>query len=268
MGRGTRREEAPLSTPDPFRFTTIAHAGRDVLGPVSAATLDTMLGQVASALDATGSSELRVLDVGCGKAAMLARTLELLGGRGVGIEPNPAFAAEARANLARWLPAEHAAVLESELEDTQLPEHAFTLVICAGALHAFGDWREALRGLRRFVPAGGLALVGPGYWQRTPDAEYLAAFGGEEGEQESLPRTLSAAEDAGWQVLACHESTAAEWDDYEHTYAANVRTWCDVHPDDPDAAVFRKRIDTWAAAYERWGHDTMGYALVLLKRGD
>ena len=51
-----------------------------------------------------------------------------------------------------------------------------------------------------------------------------------------------------------------------HPYAANMRAWCGANAADPDAHVFRERIETWSRAYERWGRGTMGYALVLLRR--
>jgi hypothetical protein len=48
VGRRAReaQDEAPLSEPDAFRFTTIAHAGLDVLGPVSVGTVDALLASV------------------------------------------------------------------------------------------------------------------------------------------------------------------------------------------------------------------------------
>lgn len=264
MGRRAReaRSGAALTAPDPFRFTTLAHAGRDLLGPVAIASLDALLARIAPVPPEPG-----VLDVGCGKGEMLVRALERLGGHGIGVEPNPAFAADARARIARRLPPGRAEILGSTLADGSLPGRVHGVGICAGALHAFGDWRDALAGMSRLVVPGGWALLGPGYWKRTPAADYLAAIGGSEDEQHSLATTLAMAGEAGWRVFACHESTPAEWDDYEHAYAANVRRWCEAHPDDPDAGPFRARIDGWAAAYERWGRDTMGYALVLLVRG-
>jgi len=268
VGRGAGRGEATLTAPDPFRFTTIAHEGRDLLGPVSIASLDTLLTRLARALKSAAVSEPRVLDVGCGKGEMLVRTIERVGGRGLGIEPNPSFAADARRRIAQRLAADHAVIIGAKLEDTKLPEGTFTVGLCAGALHAFGDWRQALAGMRGLVAPGGHALMGPGYWRQPPAPEYLASFGGEESEMESLPLTLKAAEDAHWQVLECHASTEAEWDEYEHSYAAQVRAWCDGHPEDFEAPAFRERIETWNAAYHRWGRSTMGYALLLLKRAD
>jgi SAM-dependent methyltransferase len=268
VGRGAARGEEALSTADPFRFTTIAHQGRDLLGPVSAASLEALLTRLARALKSTAASELRVLDVGCGKGEMLVRTIERVGGRGLGIEPNPSFAADARRRIAARLSRERTVVIGAKLEKTPLAQGTFTVGLCAGALHAFGDWREGLAGMRRLVAPGGYALLGPGYWKRPPAPEYLAAIGGEAGEQESLPLTLKAAEDAQWQVLECHQSTEAEWDEYEHAYAAQMRAWCAAHADDLDAPAFRERIETWNAAYHRWGRTTMGYALLLLRRED
>jgi cyclopropane fatty-acyl-phospholipid synthase-like methyltransferase len=270
MGRGTPRppDEEALSGPDPYRFTTIAHAGRELLGPVHAASLDALLERTAGELRAVSGAEPRVLDVGCGKGEMLVRAIERLGGRGIGVEPNPAFAASARERIALRLPADRAAVLECEVQHANLPVGAFTVAICAGSLHAFGDWPEALKAIRSLTAPGGLALLGPGYWQRPPDAAYLAAIESAEDEMQSLAHTLGIAKDHHWQVLACHESTTAEWDEYESAYAANMRAWCDAHPEDPEAPAFRARIEDWNTAYERWGRGTMGYALVLARRGE
>jgi len=268
VGRGARPASGArqaLSAPDPFAFTTIAHADRALLGPVDGASVDAVLERLPADLAPAGAPP-HVLDVGCGKGEMLARAIARLGGRGLGIEPNPAFAAAARARLALDGPADRAVVFEARLEDVPLPERAFEMAICTGALHAFGDWRDALAGLARLVTPGGVALLGPGYWKRPPDPAYLAAFGGRADEQHSLPETLALAEASGWQVIACHESTPAEWDDYEGAYAAAVRAWCDRHPDDPVAAEHRARIARWADAYDRWGRDTMGFALVLARR--
>jgi len=244
-----------------WRFTTIAHAGRAVLGPISDASADSML----SRIDA--SSPKRVLDVGCGKGALLVRALERWGGAGIGIEPNPAFAAEARALADERLGPERLRIIERDYQREDLDGERFPLVICTGALHAFGDGNTTAPGLRKLLLPGGHALAGPGYWRQYPAREYLDSTGIPSDAMEPLDDLLEGVKQGGWRLLAVHESTQAEWDEYEHAYAANIRGWCDANPRDPDAPAFRARIDRWADAYKRWGRDTMGYALLLLQRG-
>lgn len=243
-----------------WRFTSIAHAGRSLLGPVSDARVDQFLARVSS------RRHTRVLDVGCGKGEWLVRALERLGGTGVGIEPNPAFATEARERAAIRLGPDRVRIEECDYFRGILGSERFSLVLCTGSLHAFGDWDAALDAVAKLVRPEGLALMGPGYWKMEPAHEYLELLGAEPGEMHSLEDTVARAEARGWRVAEVHESTPAEWDDYEHAYAANVRRWCDANPNDPDAPGFRVRIDRWADAHARWGRDTMGYALLLLLR--
>jgi cyclopropane fatty-acyl-phospholipid synthase-like methyltransferase len=243
-----------------WRFTTIAHAGRSLLGPVSEATAEAMLARIPDRGPAS------VLDVGCGKGAFLVSAVERSDGTGLGIEPNPAFAVEARTCADERLGSGRVRIVDAEFDARHLEAERFDLVICTGALHAFGGWDAALRGIAPLLAPGGHALLGPGYWRQPPAPEYLSSTGIGADEMEPLAELLARAETAGWRSLAVHESTTAEWDDYEHAYAASVRSWCDANARDPDAAGFRARIDRWAQAYERWGRDTMGYALVLLAR--
>ena len=243
-----------------WRFTTIAHEGRSILGPVSEATIDAMLSRLPPPPPA------RVLDVGCGKGALLVRAVERWGGTGLGIEPNPAFAAAARTLADSRLGAGRVRVIESPFAREALAGERFPLVICTGALHAFGGWDAALLGIAPLLEPGGHALLGPGYWRQAPAPAYLASAGIAADEMEPLADLIERAEAAGWRRIAVHESTPAEWDDYEHAYAASARSWCEAHPHDADAPEFRVRIDRWADAYARWGRDTMGYALMLLQR--
>jgi hypothetical protein len=45
-----------------------------------------------------------------------------------------------------------------------------------------------------------------------------------------------------------------------------VRRFLDARPGHPEAAAMRERIDTWRAAYARWGRDTMGFVTLVLRR--
>lgn len=247
--------------PGPYRFTTIAHASHRVLGPVSEATADRLLRHAASLAEEV---EGIVLDVGCGKGEWLVRALEHTGGNGLGIEPNPAFAAAARLRIVDC--GLDATIVEQHWSGLSPTPEGAALAICTGSLHAFGSYGEALQALHAVVPAGGVALLGPGYWKQTPDPGYLAALGASADEMLDWAGTLAQATAAGWHVRDSHASTLAEWDAYEQAYERNVRAWCEAHPDDPDAAAFLTRIEHWSTLVATWGRDTMGYGLLLLQR--
>ncbi len=243
---------------DRWRFTTLAHAGRTWLGPVSDAAADAIL-------EGLDRPPARVLDVGCGKGAMLARVLRRSGGTGVGVEPNPAFAADARAAMAGLAPAASFGLHACDLSEAALLEASFDLTVCTGASHAFGTTEQAVAGLARLTARHGWVLLGEGYWRRRPEPEYAALLGGED----ALTDHGGNARLGRHHGLACvraRESTAQEWDAYEGAYAAAMRAWCEAHPDDPDATPFRARIDSWNAAYHRWGRDTLGFGLYLFRR--
>jgi len=248
---------------DPFKFTTIAHHDRVLLGPVGETSVDELLAHVRIP---SAPQPPRVLDVGCGKGEMLLRAMERLNGSGVGVDPNPSFIAAARTRAYRRVPQGALMLLQSRLEHAPLPPGQFTLLICAGASQAFGDYAAALRESQRFLLPDGWALFGQGYWKQPPAPEYLAAFGGSEAELTSLERTKQLAKDAAWNVVATRESTDEDWDAYELAYAASMRRWLQARPQDPDVAAFRDRIETWHDAYQRWGRHTMGFTLLLLRR--
>ncbi len=227
---------------DRFKFTTIAHAHRSFLGPYSA---DSLL-----ALESPGF----VLDIGCGKGT----TLQALGGVGIGIEFNPAFAAEARVRNPRaeiW--EEDAAACLNRLPRS--PD----LIVCPGASQAIGTRDEALAALAGLLPPGGHLLFGDGYWRQPPWDDYLAFLGCELSDMTTFSEMQGAGERLGLVHVASRGSTHEEWDDYEGSFQASMIAWCDAHPDDADEPKFRTRITNWRDGYLQWGRETLGFGMYV-----
>ncbi|MHC4925387.1 MAG: SAM-dependent methyltransferase, partial [Planctomycetota bacterium] len=57
-----------------------------------------------------------------------------------------------------------------------------------------------------------------------------------------------------------------EWDGFEGRILENRERWCAAHPDDEDARAALERSRSWNDAQQRWGRDTMGFALYLFKK--
>lgn len=231
---------------DRFKFTVIAHANRDILGPYSAEALKNLLPETCGS----------VLDIGCGKGAALAA----LGGQGVGLEINPSFAVQARqANP-------QAEIWEGDAQELfeKVPEPA--VVLCLGASQALGEPKEAMRVIAEKLPDGGVLLFGDGYWRQKPPSGYLEFLDCAESDMPYLEDLRTRGEPFGLTFEGAYESTFEDWSAYEDSYYQAVIEWCDANPNDTDADGFRARIEAWRSAYLKWGRETLGFAIVLYRK--
>jgi SAM-dependent methyltransferase len=252
----------PFPVGDPFRFSTIAHADREILGPASA-------GELEDLIDAAGVTPgARVLDIGCGKGDLLVR-LARRGATGSGIDRNAAFLADARA-LA--LAAGVGDRLRFELADaatataTATPGSDLDLVACVGATGALGGPVDAPARLAAMVRRGGTVIIGEGLWRREPEAAWLAEFGVEPDELLDLAGTLGRMTAAGLEVVATRQASQEGWDAYEEAYAGAVERWAAANPDDPEHDAFLERAAFFRRTWAAWRRDAMGFVTVVLRR--
>jgi SAM-dependent methyltransferase len=245
---------------DPLKFTTIAHSTHRYLSPLSEQKAAWLIERLAVP---AGS---RVLDIGCGAAALLLDLITATGAHGIGVDINPAFLERAAADARGRNIEDRVEFRCAPLKEAVQPEERFDAMLCLGASQAIDTFAGALRWSFEALREGGVALFGDGYWQRMPDPAYLAALGATEDELTSHAGNAQLARDTGFCVLATTTSTPDEWDDYEGRYAAAMERHVATHPDDPDALTMAKRICDWHDAYLRYGRDTLGFGFyVLLK---
>jgi SAM-dependent methyltransferase len=258
----------PLPPPgDPLRFTTLAHAGRAILGPISSGRLDGLVGRLDLAPGA------RVLEVGCGKGELLVRLLARRPGvAAVGIDRSPWFLADARARADAAGVGERLRLVEAdgaslpELRPDAPPE--LDLVVSIGAGGVFGDQATTLRRLAGRVRPGGTVLYGDGVWLAEPPADGLAAFGMERAElPDRAEGQARLAIEAGLETEFVEVVDVEEWDDYEGAYVAGIEPWAAANPDDPDRVAFLTRAAAMRQSYAGWRRASMGFAVGLYRRG-
>ena len=245
---------------DHARFSTIAHHDHIYCNPLDPAVLE----RVMDLLDL--GPDQRVLDVGCGKGALLVRLAERFGASGTGLDINAAFLAEGRANALRCRVASRVELREQEASRLAAPPASFDVGLCIGSTHAFGSYRDALRELAALVRPGGSVLIGEGYWKRDPDPEYLERLGATADEMTTHEGMIAAGVAQGLEARGAWVSGERDWDRYEDLYARTVETYVSTHPDDPDGPAMGERIRRWRETYLRWGRDTLGFGLYLFGR--
>jgi hypothetical protein len=247
---------------DPLRFTTIAHAGRRVLGPISDERLDSIVARLALA------ERARVVELACGKAELLVRLLAAYpGSRAVGIERSPWFLADARRRAAEAGVADRLDLREEDATDVDWPVGDVDLAIAIGASGIVGDQVATLQLLAGMARPGGLVLFGDGVWVREPPPAGLEAFGMDRAElPEGLDGQRSLGNASGLDAVWSELATVGEWDDYEQTYAGQPEAWAARHPADPDAATFRERAGMMRDSYAGWRREAFGFGLTLFRR--
>lgn len=244
---------------DGAAYTTIGHRGMAICNPIGSDRLDAAVSLITS----SGARGGRAVDVGCGKAELLIRIAERSGWAGLGIDPNAAFVAEARAAIALRAPG-----LVEIVEGTadSLPHATYDVAAALGASHAFGGTRETLAALADTARPGGHVVFGDGFWRHAPGPAALEVLGLAAGELCLLSEQVAAVDAAGLEPLEVIVASEHDWDRYEWAHLRNLEAHAREHPGDPQAARLWARRERWRDAYLQAGRDLLGFALIVARR--
>lgn len=249
------------ATLDRAAISVLAHAHHPICGPLDDASVDALLSRVAL------PPKARVLDVGCGPGEWLIRALERnSGATGEGVDPSPGAVGRARRAGKERLGPARVTWWECGIEEIGLAAGSYDLVLCVGATHAFGGLAPTLAGVARRLRPGGRALVGAGFWERTPGEPALAALDARRDEFPDLAGLVEAARVAGFLPLAAHVSSQAEWDRYEFSWAGALVERAVAEPVREQGEELRRVAQEHLAAYLGGYRGVLGFATLLLTR--
>ena len=201
------------------------------------------------ATHAAESTNVAVVDFGCGRGAFAHRVAELapsISVRGIDISEETIGHASAVATEAGL---RH---LRFEVADASGWTGPVDTAVCLGSSHAFGATAAMFD---RLIELGARqAVVGDGFWHGQPDDWCLENLG-------EMPRSISELTDSatarGWVVDELDVSTLDEWDAFERHWAEGVRT-----VGTPGAIAFAQQR---AEEYDRY-RGVLGFAWLKLRR--
>lgn len=248
---------------DPFKITTIAHEKLTFCSPISGDDVAAMVAKIG--LD----NEAFVLDLGCGKGEVLRRIVARYPNvRAHGIDLNPAFIEQAEARARKLPGSAHVTFEVGDVKKMTVHAGSLNMVICIGSTHLFGTFAQALRSFNTMLRAGGIALVGHGYWKRRPDPVYLKHFfNSSESDFNDNAGNLKAALACGFNPMAAAVAGDVDWAAYERTWGETLMEYVALHPADADAQPLLQRAYKSRDNYfVHGGREILGFGLYLLKK--
>ncbi|MFJ2216431.1 SAM-dependent methyltransferase [Streptomyces sp. NPDC101062] len=241
---------------DREKISRLSHADHPINSPLDDESVRRLLHRTVTRGDE------RVLDLGCGEAAWLLRTLAA----------HPEVTAEGVDTSAQLLAKARKEAVDRGVEDRLVlhqqdateftSPRPFDAVLSVGATHAFGGLLPTLDAARKHLAPGGRVLVGDAYWEREPSAAAREML----GEYEDLATTVDRVTAHGWTPVFGHISTRQELDDFEWCWTGSLATWALDHPEDPDSAEILNVASThrsqWLSSYR----DSFGFLTLVLRR--
>lgn len=249
---------------DRDRFSCIAHATHTICNPISGAATDEAIG-VLGLCDGS-----RVLDIGAGKGEMLARIAERHGATCIAVERSPRMAEACRQRAA--------SVSRGSVQAVEMDAGAwvaahrasgappFDAALCVGSTHALGSFPATINVLRELVRPGGCVVLGEGFWQREPDAAYLAALGAAPDDYTTHQGNIDRINASGLSVAWHGAASALDWSEYEWRYLWNVERFANDNPADPERDAMLARARGWHEIVRKWGMSTLGFGLYVARR--
>lgn len=224
-------------------WSRVAHGGIEFMGPYGASSLERLFEGVSLPPDA------RVLDLGCGKGALLAWLSARGPISGLGVDLT---------RCEREIPGVE--LRRGDATEQGDPDGSFDLVCSIGSVSSLSD-------LTRWARPGGLVLLGDGYWRREPSDEYIAALGATRDQMTDLATTAAAGDPLGLELVASVPSSDEDWAAYEGAWADNGERYAAANPDEPGVDEFLAWIRNGRHRYlELGGRETLGFVLLLFRK--
>lgn len=252
MTESTSRASAAMN---PFRYRAVIEADHEIQNPLSPEKLRRLIDYLRLA---DGD---RVVDVGCGKAWLLAEMAALRKIEAVGLELNPAFAAVGRRALAGG--SAGARIVDGPALDYPLEPGSFDITLCIGATFALDGLAGSIDWLASAVCSGGRVAIGEPFALRPFAPEVDARWAEYDRTAADIAVLMTA---RGLTLTGLIASSDDDWDHYESQHWRATATWLRAHPDDPDAGWLAGKIAADRRRYLAEERGCFGWAVFVAEK--
>ncbi len=242
-----------------LRFHEIAAAHHTVQNPLNLEKLR-LLGDICSLKEGQ-----RVLDLGCGKGAMLVNWAYDHHILGVGVDQSSPFIEDAKQHAHRQDVGNKVNFVVDDPAVYPESHHQFDVIVAMGALNIGGSLAGTLNLMQTALKSSeGLLVVGQSYWNDEPPDAVYKALDIQVDTFATLDVTLDRIQSAGFEVIEMVMADQNEWDRYEAGQWMAVHQYLNENHDDP----INDGLKQWRAdnqrRYLRYGRRYLGWGVFVL----
>lgn len=248
-----------MTGPSPYE---IAHHDHVFCSPLSSERADRLIGLLEL------PAEPSIVDLCCGKAELLLRTVERHGGRGLGVDLSREFIREGRERAKARGVGERVELVCADVNAYAFEPGRYDLAMRIGGADDAGTFDEQVARLRELARAGGLVLIADLYWRKKPTEGYASLLASGDGPMkvEYHAEKVAILRAQGLDLLYSMTATEDEWDHYEGLYLRAVERWAAVNPGDPRRESMVTRARDWYGDYLAWRREYLGFGFYLARR--
>ena len=242
---------------DVWKYFAIGHERHLFCNPLSEAKVDELIALLAL------PEEARVLDIACGKAEFLVRTVKRWSCSAVGVDISPYFVADAREKVKVAGLQAAIEIVEANGSEYCGKPSSFDATSCLGASWIWGGLEGTLRALSSWAKPGGLVVVGEPFWRSAPSRDHLEAA---ELTASSFTTHLGNSQTGlglGLGLLHTIVSSEDDWDRYESYQWYAAERYSRRNPGDPDVPELMAKVRKARDRYLQWGRKEIGWSVYL-----
>jgi SAM-dependent methyltransferase len=209
----------------------------------------------------------RVLEIGCGKAEILARICEFTGATGLGIDL-PGSLAEEPSHLAADLGVRRKLTIRfiDASEYLAAASDRFDVVILCGASHAVGGFSQLPDVATKVLNPGGWLILGELAWRASPHESFLNRLGMRAEDLPRLPGMPEFLAVEGLNPILWREIPTEQFMEYEDRLLENGLAFARSRPHDPMAQEIERRAEEWHELMRTAGIEQFSFGWGVFRR--
>lgn len=209
-----------------------------------------------------------ILDIGCGKCGLLSKTIQLLGGKGIGIDLPEGLVQDLTPEAFSFIEEEKITLLLGDAQETlsKMTTQEYDLIFCIGSSHALEGPQKTLPLLKPLLQEQGFFILGELLWAKKPSGEFLNFLQCSEEDQRYHHDLQEIFKQNSLKIHDMISCPLQDFDTYEENFRAGILSWCEKNKHHPNKNKFQKKIEDWSHAREKWGRDEFAFNIYFLKK--